>query len=68
MRNLSPLRSARLAISLRNHPPAEIPLEPANNGFVPNSASASSHSAMPPPKYSQPAISLAVRPNGIEPK
>jgi hypothetical protein len=55
-------------ISLRNQPPAETLLEPANSGLMPNSAMASCQSSMPPPKYSQPMISLAMRPKGIEPK
>ena len=60
--------SSRLLISLRNQPPADTPLEPAKNGLMSNSAIASCHSSSPPPKYSQPMISLAIRPNGIEPK
>ena len=67
-RILSPLRSARLLISLRNQPPACGPVVPPTSGCTPAGAWASSHSAWPPPKRSQPRCSCAVRPNGTLPK
>ena len=68
VRKRRPRKSSMVLISSRNQPNHCGPLLPQRNAFRLNRAYISSYSAWPPPWFSQPLCSGAVRPNGIDPK